>query len=92
MTADRGPFLSSPFVARAARWGLLAWSIIGVLILASLFFRYVVYPVRIVFPPLLVALIVVYLLNPAITALERRGIRRVWGALGIYVIFLAAVG
>ena len=58
MAADRGPFLSSPFVARAARWGLLAWSIIGILILASLFFRYVVYPVRIVFPPLLVTTLV----------------------------------
>ena len=36
---DRGPFLSNPFVARAARWGLLAWSVIGVLILLWVVYR-----------------------------------------------------
>jgi predicted PurR-regulated permease PerM len=92
MTSERRPFLPSPFVARAARWGLIAWSVIGVVILAGLFFRYVLYPIRIVFPPLVVALIVVYLLNPVITALERRGVRRVFGALGVYVVFLSVVG
>ena len=89
MTSDRGPFLPSPFVARAARWGVLAWSVIGVLILGALFYKYVLYPVRIVFPPLVVALIVVYLLGPVIGRLERRGVRRIWGALGVYVVFLA---
>jgi predicted PurR-regulated permease PerM len=89
---DRGPFLSSPLVARAARWGLLAWSVIGVVVLVAGFFWYVLRPIRIVFPPLVVALIVVYLLNPLVGALERRGVRRVWGTLLLYVVLLSAVG
>lgn len=89
MPSDRGPFLPSPFVARAARWGLLAWSAIGVLILVALLFRYVLYPIRIVFPPLVVALVVVYLLDPVITALEGRGVGRVLGSLVVYVVFLS---
>jgi predicted PurR-regulated permease PerM len=90
--SERGPFLSSPFVARAARWGLLAWSAIGVLLLVAGLFWYVLRPIQIIFPPLVVALIVVYLLNPAVGALERRGLRRVWGTLLLYVVLLAAVG
>ncbi len=90
--SERGPFLSSPFVARAARWGLLAWSVIGVLLLVAGFFWYVLRPIQIIFPPLVVALIVVYLLNPAVGALERRGVRRVWGTLLLYVVVLGAVG
>ncbi len=90
--SERGPLLSSPFVARAARWGLLAWSVIGVLVLVAGLFWYVLRPVRVVFPPLVVALIVVYLLNPAVGVLERRGVRRLWGTLLLYVTVLAAVG
>jgi predicted PurR-regulated permease PerM len=92
MTAERGPFFSNPFVARAARWGLLAWSVIGILLLLWVVFRFVVLPIRIIFPPLLVALIVIYLLNPVVTTLQRRGVPRVWGALVTYLLFLGAVG
>ena len=90
--SERGPFLSSPFVARAARWGLLAWSVIGVMVLVAGFFWYVLRPIRIVFPPLVIALIVVYLLNPVVGALERRGMRRLWGTLLLYVVLLSGVG
>jgi predicted PurR-regulated permease PerM len=48
-------------VARTARWGVVAWSAIGVLILGYILFRYVLYPVRIIFPPLVVAILLVYL-------------------------------
>jgi predicted PurR-regulated permease PerM len=72
----RGPLLSSPIVARAARWGIVAWS----------------YPIRIIFPPLLVALIIVYLTNPLVSRMERRGIPRIWGTLLVYAVFLALVG
>jgi predicted PurR-regulated permease PerM len=92
MSKDRGPFFSTPFVARAARWGLLAWSIIGLLILVGVLYRFVLYPIRVVFPPLVVALIVVYLLNPLVTRFEVRGIRRIWGTLICYVVFLSLVG
>jgi predicted PurR-regulated permease PerM len=89
---DRSRPLSSPFVSRTMRWGIVAWSAIGVLILGYILFRYVVYPIRIIFPPLVVAIIAVYLLNPVVTALERRGMRRVWGALLVYLVAGALVG
>lgn len=92
MDKDRGPFLSNPFVARAARWGVLAWSIIGLLILVAAAYRFVLYPIRVIFPPLVVALIVIYLLNPIVTRLERRGVGRVWGTLLLYVVLLSAFG
>src|SRR6266487_1788617 len=92
MQTERGPFLSNPFVARAARWGLLAWSVIGVLVLAWVVFRYVLYPIRIVFPPLVVALIVIYVLNPIVTYLQNRGVRRGLATLVVYVVVLSLAG
>jgi predicted PurR-regulated permease PerM len=89
---DSNRVLASPFVVRAARWGVVAWATIGVLVLAAFFFRYVVYPVRVIFPPLVVALIGVYLLNPIVSALERRGIARIWGSLVTYLVGMAIVG
>ena len=91
MTAERGPFFTNPFVAKAARWGLLAWSVIGILILLWVFARFVLFPIRIIFPPLVVALVVMYLLDPVVTRLQSRGIPRVWGALITYLVFLGAV-
>ena len=55
LATERRPFFSNAFVARAGRWGLLAWSLIGILILAVGIFRYALYPIRVIFPPLLVA-------------------------------------
>jgi predicted PurR-regulated permease PerM len=91
MDKDRGPFLPNPFVAQATRWGLLAWSVIGLLILLAVLFRFVIYPVRVVFPPLVVALIVVYLLNPLVTRLKDRGVPRIIATLLCYVVFLGVV-
>ena len=47
MDKDRVPFFSNPFVARAARWGLVAWSLIGILILLYAISRYVLRPIEI---------------------------------------------
>src|SRR6266536_497859 len=92
MSKDRGPFFPPPFVAQAARWGLLAWSVIGLLILVGVLYRFVLYPIRVVFPPLVVALIVIYLLNPLVTRLQGKGIPRIWGTLLCYVVFLSLIG
>ncbi|HEX2030876.1 MAG TPA: AI-2E family transporter [Actinomycetota bacterium] len=92
MEPDHTSVLSHPFVRRAARWGVVAWALIGVLILVFALFRYVIFPIRIVFPPLVVALIVVYILNPLVSSLERRGIRRIWGSLLVYLVFAGVVG
>lgn len=89
---ERPRVLASSFVVRAARWGIVAWATIGVLALAVFFFRYVVYPVRVIFPPLVVALVGVYVLNPIVSALERRGLPRIWGAFITYLAGIAIVG
>ena len=82
MATDRAPFFSNAFVARAGRWGLVAWSLIGILILGVGIFRYVLYPVRVIFPPLLVAVVIVNMLNPLVSLLERRWrIRRLSAAI-----------
>ncbi len=92
MQRPREPILSSPFVARAARVFAVAWAAVGMVILAYLILRYVLYPVRIIFPPILLALIIVELLNPVVSALERRGLRRGLATLITYVLFLGALG
>ncbi|MGH2710560.1 MAG: AI-2E family transporter [Actinomycetota bacterium] len=92
MSEDRRRLLDSPLVLRAAKGGILAWSAIGVVVLFFFFFRYVVYPIRIIFPPLVVAMIFVYLLNPLVTRMERRGLPRIWGTLITYVIALGVFG
>jgi predicted PurR-regulated permease PerM len=91
MQPERGPFLSNPFVARAARWGLLSWSLIGMLALAWVVFRYVLYPIRIIYPPLVVALIVIYLLGPIVDELNRRGLRRGIATLVVYLVVMSAI-
>ncbi|MGH2557235.1 MAG: AI-2E family transporter [Actinomycetota bacterium] len=70
----------------------MAWSAIGVLILGYLAYRYVLVPVRIAFGPVLVALVIVYLLNPVVSRLQARRVPRVWGTLITYVVFLTVVG
>lgn len=92
MDEPRNRILPTPFLTRAARWGIVSWSVIGVLILAGILFRYVLSPISIVFPPLLLAMVIVYMLNPFVTALQRRHVPRVWGALLSYVVFFTVVG
>lgn len=70
----------------------MAWSLIGLLVLGYFFLRYIVYPVRIIFPPLVVSMILVYLLNPLVSGMERRGVARIWGTLITYLLFLGIVG
>jgi predicted PurR-regulated permease PerM len=88
---ERSRVLGHPFVAGAARWGVVAWAGIGVLVLGFIVLRYVLYPIRILFPPLAVALILVYLLNPIVSLLARR-MPRIVAALITYVVALSLVG
>jgi predicted PurR-regulated permease PerM len=94
--APRAPLLKppphrpSPY-ERFVRIGIIAWCGIGVIILGYLMMRLMVY-VNPVVPPLLIAVAVVYLLNPVVSALERRGVPRVAGAGIVYVLFLCIVG
>jgi predicted PurR-regulated permease PerM len=66
--------------------------LIGVAILAFFVYRVALYPIRVVVVPLAVAMVIVYLLNPIVSALEGRGVPRVWGTLLTYLVFLTIVG
>ena len=83
------PHRPSPY-ERFVRIGIMAWSGIGVIVLAYLLVRLMVY-VNPIVPPLLIAVAVVYLLNPLVSALERRGVPRVAGAGIVYLLFLCIV-
>jgi predicted PurR-regulated permease PerM len=80
------PHRPSPY-ERFVRIGIVAWCGIGVIVLGYLMLRLVVY-VNPVVPPLLIAVAVVYLLNPIVSALERRGVPRAAGAGIVYLLFL----
>jgi predicted PurR-regulated permease PerM len=54
-------------------------------------FRYALYPIRIIFPPLVVALVLVYVLNPLVSRLQERGLPRLLAALITYVVFLSLI-
>jgi predicted PurR-regulated permease PerM len=91
----RAPLLRPPqrhpsAYERFVRLGIVAWAGIGIIILAYLLLRLLVY-VNPVVPPLLLAVVVVYLLNPVVTALERRGVPRLAGAGIVYVLFILLV-
>jgi predicted PurR-regulated permease PerM len=91
----RAPLLKPPAdrpspYERFVRIGTIAWCGIGVIVLGYLLLRLVVY-INPVVPPLLIAVAVVYLLNPVVSALERRGVPRAAGAGIVYLLFLCIV-
>jgi predicted PurR-regulated permease PerM len=88
---ERSGLLGHPFVVRAARWGVVAWAAIGVLLLGYILFRYALYPIRIIFPPLVVALVLVYVLNPLVSRLEDRGMSRLLASLLTYLVFVTLI-
>ncbi|MFN2544446.1 MAG: AI-2E family transporter [Actinomycetota bacterium] len=92
MERRRDPLVSNPLVTRAARWGVLAWAAIGVAVLAYIAYRYLLYPIRIVFPPLALAIVIVYLFDPIVSLLERHRVRRWLGTLITYLVFITALG
>lgn len=66
------------------------FALIGIL-LVGVFYIVFRSPVSVLLAPVGIALVVVYLLNPLVSLLERRGIRRGFGVAAIYVLFLAVV-
>jgi predicted PurR-regulated permease PerM len=78
------------FEGLARRVGVFSWATIGALILI-VFGAYVLIEGRVIFAPLFLALIVVFVLNPLVTALQHRGIHRLIGAAIGFIAFLAAL-
>jgi predicted PurR-regulated permease PerM len=79
-----------PAGERLRRAGIGAWSIIGLLILAAAAV-WALQKISIVIPPLVLALLIIYLLNPIVGWLERRGVPRAAGAVGSYVFVLGGI-
>lgn len=79
--------------ARLRRWGIAAWSVIGIG-LVTVSALWALAQVRDVLQILLLALVIVFLLNPAVSALQRRGVPRAAGSCLTYVVLagIVAVG
>lgn len=79
-----------PAGERLRRAGIAAWSIIGLLILVAIAL-WLLHEIRVIFPPLVLALLIIYLLNPIVTRLAQRGVRRSIGAVLSYIVVLGGL-
>lgn len=75
--------------SRALTWFLRTWTTIGLLGLAYAAWLVLEGPLGIIMPPLALAAVIVYILNPFVHLLERRGLHR---AVGTSIAYLALIG
>ncbi len=76
-----------PMWDRFAVAGRVAWSLLGVAAALALLF-WIAWQFKVVFPPLVLAGAIVFLLNPIVTGMCRRGIPRVAGTGLSYLAFI----
>jgi len=76
-----------PAGERLRRVGMAAWSIIGILILAAMCV-WLLFKISVILPPLGLALVIIYTLNPLITRIERLRVPRSVSTLVTYVVVL----
>lgn len=69
---------------RIRRAGAVAWAVVGLVALLTVL-GLVGWWLRVIFPPLILAGAIVFLLNPIVTLLQRRGVPRVGGAAIAYL-------
>jgi len=79
-----------PLAERLRRIGIGAWALIGVAIIIYIT-AYVLYRIRIIFPPLVLATLIVFLLNPFVTRLEKSGVNRILGTMLAYIVALGII-
>lgn len=70
------------------RAGAVAWAFVGLSVAVAII-GWVAWKVAVIFPPLILAGAIVFILNPFITMLQRRGIPRLAGVAMTYLGFLA---
>lgn len=75
---------------RLRRAGIASWSLIGIVIVAALLI-FGLWKIRIIFPPLVLAVLIIYVLNPVVSFLHRRRIPRILGTTIAYVIVLGGI-
>jgi predicted PurR-regulated permease PerM len=88
--ASTPPTPRLPLNERLRRAGIAAWSIIGLLIVLAVA-GWVLLKISVIFPPLVLALLIIYLLNPIVSRLEARRVPRLWGTLLAYVVVAAVL-
>lgn len=71
--------------------GRAAWWFVGITV-AALLVGFLGWVLRVVFPPLVLGGIIVFLLNPIVTALQNRGVPRLAGTALAYLGFAVALG
>lgn len=72
------------------RVGIFSWSMIGLMLLAMAAF-YVVVEGRVILAPLLLAVVIIYILNPLVAWLSGRGVPRVIGAMIGFLVFFSGL-
>ncbi len=70
---------------RLVRWALRIWVTIGAAMLTAAVWWLLREPIRLVLPPIAIAAVIIYLLNPTVRSLASRGVPRALGALLAYV-------
>jgi predicted PurR-regulated permease PerM len=71
-------------VERIRMAGTVAWAFTGMAVMVALLL-FLGYTVRVIWPPLVLAGIIVFLLNPVVTALQRRHVPRALGTAATYL-------
>ena len=79
-----------PTGERLRRAGVASWSLIGIFICVAVLL-YGLLKIRVIFPPLVLALIIIYLLNPLVSRLQERGVSRLIGTLLAFTVFFGTV-
>lgn len=83
----------TPDQASYDRWrrtAVIAWAILGVLIIAFLIL-YIIYSLRAVLQPFIYASAIVYILRPGVDFLENRGLPRIWSIFFVYLVLILVV-
>ncbi len=70
--------------------GVAAWSLIGVLIVGAILV-WALFKIRIIFPPLVLAVLIIYILNPLVSRLVKRGMPRLLATVMAYVLFVGGL-
>jgi predicted PurR-regulated permease PerM len=80
-------------VGTRSRWvaaAVIVWAVVGILLLA-IFGIWLLLQVRVIFPPLVLAVAVIVLLNPIVTWLQRHRVPRAVGTMLMYVLFVGVL-
>jgi predicted PurR-regulated permease PerM len=80
-----------PVSALISKAGTISWALLGILALGFVFFRYALAPVSVLVAPLIVAVIIVYLLHPLVTWLQRFGVPRALSVAAVFSLFLVGM-